>query len=219
MDRSRIGIVIPALNEAMTIEGVVEAVGRFGMPIVVDDSSVDNTAELAKRAGAVVLSHVKNCGYDAALNTGFKEAALQGNEIVVTFDADGQHDPSMLLKFIHCINEGADVVVGIRSRQQRIAERLFSLYTKYRYGIDDPLCGMKAYRISVYKALGHFDSYGSIGTELLIYAARSGCHLAQIKFDVRERMGEPRFGRALVANYKIFRAMMFGMWGPIVTHR
>ena len=212
MDRSRVGIVIPALNESATILSVVEMAGKYGIPIVVDDGSTDDTAELAKQAGAVVVSHEQNHGYDAALHTGFEKAARLGSEVIITLDADGQHDPSLIQMFIDRIDAGVDVVVGIRSRRQRFAEHLFAWYTRLRFGIKDPLCGMKAYRTVVYETLGHFDSYGSIGTELMIFAAKTGCRLDQIPFAVRERKGQSRFGRALVGNCKIIRAMVLSVW-------
>ncbi|MCE5181772.1 MAG: glycosyltransferase family 2 protein [Anaerolineaceae bacterium] len=212
MARSRVGIVIPAFNESETIVGIVEAAGIYGVPIVVDDGSTDATAELALCGGAVVVAHGKNCGYDAALNSGFKKAAELGSEIIVTVDADGQHDPLLIQKFIDAIDAGADIVVGIRSRRQRFAEHLFAGYTNLRFGIKDPLCGMKAYRIKVYKALGHFDSHGLIGTELMVFAAKKGFRLSQISFDVRERDGLSRFGQMLTGNYKIIRAMMISIW-------
>ncbi|MBE0613484.1 MAG: glycosyltransferase family 2 protein [Burkholderiales bacterium] len=212
MDRSRVGIVIPALNESATILSIVKAVGIYGVPIVVDDGSTDTTAELAFRGGAVVVSHENNRGYDVALDSGFKKAAELGSEIIITVDADGQHDPALIQKFMDAIDAGADVVVGIRSRRQRFAEHCFAWYANHRFGIKDPLCGMKSYRTAVYRELGHFDSYGSIGTELMTFAAKKGYRLSQISFDVRERNGRPRFGKVLAGNYKIIRAMMLSMW-------
>lgn len=212
MDRFRVGIIIPALNESATIVSIVESAKIYGGPIVVDDGSTDNTAELAIQAGAVIVSHEKNRGYDAALNTGFQKAAELGAEIIITVDADGQHDPSLIQKFIDAIDAGTDIVVGIRSRKQRFAEHLFAWYTWLRFGVKDPLCGMKAYRTDIHKALGHFDSYGSIGTELMIFAAMKGYRVGQIKFDVRERSGQSRFGQMFSGNYKIIRAMMLSIW-------
>ena len=208
MDRSRVAVVIPALNESATIAIVVNAAGRYGLPIVVDDGSTDNTAAQATRAGAIVVSHKNNLGYDAALNSGFKKAAEMGSEIIITVDADGQHDPSLIQKFIDSIDAGADVVAGIRSRRQRFTEHLFAWYTIFNFGIKDPLCGMKAYRTVVYEALGHFDSCGSVGTELIIFAVKHGFRLVQIKFVVRVREGHSRFGQVLTGNYKILRAML-----------
>jgi glycosyltransferase involved in cell wall biosynthesis len=207
MDRSRVAIVIPALNESPTIVGIVEAAAKYGVPIVADDGSTDSTAALASQAGAVVVSHKTNLGYDAALNSGFKKAAELESEIIVTLDADGQHDASLINEFIDAIDSGVDVVIGIRSRRQRFAEHLFAGCTSFRFGIKDPMCGMKAYRTVVYKALGHFDSCGSVGTELMIFAAKHGYRMGQIEFEVRERDGRSRFGQAITGNYKIIRAM------------
>ena len=212
MDRSRVGIVIPALNESVTIESVVKAAGIYGVPIVVDDGSVDSTSELAMGAGAVVVSHSQNRGYDFALNSGFQKAAELGAEIIITLDADGQHDPSLIQKFIDKIDAGADVVIGARNERQRVSEHLFAWYTNLRFGIKDPLSGMKAYRKMVYESLGHFDSYNSIGTELMIFAAKNHLKISQILINVRERKGQSRFGQMLSGNYKIMRAMLLSIW-------
>lgn len=208
MDRSRVGIVIPALNESATIASIVEAAKKYGVPIVVDDGSTDNTAELARQAGGLVVSHEFNQGYDAALDSGFKKASEIACEVIITLDADGQHDTDLINKFIERVDAGAGVVVGVRSARQRLAEHVFAWYTRSRFGIHDPLCGMKAYKTCVYRALGHFDAYGSIGTELMIFAAKNGYRIDQIPFKVRDRLGESRFGHVLSANYKIFRAMV-----------
>jgi len=212
MEKCRVGIVIPALNESLTIAGIVEAVRKYGIPIVVDDGSTDNTATLALESGAVVVVHEINQGYDDALNSGFKKAAELGLKIIITVDADGQHNPLLIQRFIDAIDSGADIVVGIRSSRQRIAEDFFAWYTAFRFGVDDPLCGMKAYRLSVYRDLGHFDSYGSIGTELTIFAAKNGYQLQQIAFDVFERTGVSRFGQSFKGNCKIIRAMLLSIW-------
>lgn len=208
MDRRRVGIVIPALNESASIAAVIRAATPFGVLVVVDDGSTDATGELAAANGAVVVRHEKNRGYDGALNSGFTKAAEIGCEMIVTVDADGQHDPSLIQRFVDAIDQGADVVVGVRSRKQRLAEHLFSLYSRGRYGIRDPLCGMKAYRTSVYTQLGHFDSCQSVGTELMTFAAKNKFRIAEVEFQVRERVGQSRFGHILSGNYKIMRAML-----------
>ena len=207
MDRLRITLVIPALNEAATIGNVVDRARRYGACIVVDDGSTDSTALTARTAGAIVVSHTVNRGYDAAINTGFEAAASCTCDAIITLDADGQHDPELLQKFIDRLHTGADMVLGVRNQRPRLAEHVFALYTRWRFGITDPLCGMKAYKIGLYRALGHFDLHGSIGTELMLFSARSGCSIASVPFVVGARLGQPRFGRKLAANLKIFRAL------------
>lgn len=212
MDKYRVAIVIPAFNESATIREIVEATGKRGVPIVVDDGSEDQTADLALQVGANVVVHEHNRGYDAALESGFRKAAEIGCQVVITFDADGQHDPMFIEQFINQIDSGADAVVGVRSARQRAAEHAFGWYTGLRYGIRDPLCGLKAYRMELFHSLGHFDSYESIGTELIIYAARHGARIDQIPFQVRARKDKSRFGKALSGNLRIFRAMVLALW-------
>ena len=211
MDRLRIALVIPALNEAATIAEVVKGALRYGTCVVVDDGSGDSTADIARQAGAIVVSHQINQGYDAALNSGCKAAMAAACDAIVTLDADGQHNPMLLQQFIDGLNNGADMVLGVRNKRPRLAEHVFAVYAKWRFGIDDPLCGMKAYRMGLYQALGHFDKQGSIGTELMLFAVRHGYKIASVHFDVEERSGQPRFGRKLTANLKIFRALYLAL--------
>jgi glycosyltransferase involved in cell wall biosynthesis len=207
MDRSRVAIIIPALNEATTIAHVVRIAGRHGVPWVVDDGSKDATAKIARDAGASVVSHARNQGYDQALNSGFAAAYANGCDAFVTLDADGQHDPELLPHILNLLEEGADVVIGVRSRYARLAEHIFAYVTRLRYGIRDPLCGLKAYRASVYAARGYFDSDASIGTELALFAAARGMHIAEVTFEVRKRADTPRFGSLWTTNLRILRAL------------
>ena len=212
MERSRVAIVIPALNEALTVAEVVKAVIQYGIPIVVDDGSNDKTSEKANSVGAIVVRHEKNLGYDEALNSGFKKARDIGAEFILTMDADGQHNAELIEKFIKVASTGVDVVVGVRSRKQRIAEILFGFYTFALYRIKDPLCGMKCYSTKVYSDCGYFDSYGSVGTELILFAAGNHYKICQIDMVVRNRKDQPRFGSAFSGNLKILRSMAIGLF-------
>ena len=211
MERLRIAIVIPAFNEAETVVGVISAASKYGLPIVVDDGSGDETYNRAISSGASVVRHDVNRGYDQALNSGFKRAIEQKCKYVITMDADGQHDSNILTAFIQALDEGADVVTGIRDYRQRFAEHIFAWIGNAIWGINDPLCGLKAYRIEVYKSLGHFDSYSSIGTELTIYAAKSGKKISQLPVKTQKRSDESRFGKRYSANKQILRALWLGL--------
>lgn len=107
--------LIPAYNEEATIAEVLVKTKPFvdGI-VVVDDGSSDRTAQIACGQGAVVVSHVINRGLGAALGTGFEAAKRLQADVVVTLDADGQHDPHEIEKFVKAIEKGADVVIGSR---------------------------------------------------------------------------------------------------------
>jgi glycosyltransferase involved in cell wall biosynthesis len=148
-----------------------------------------------------------NRGYDEALNSGFARAAQLGCEYVITMDADGQHDPAILAAFIEELDGGADVVIGVRDRRQRLAEHVFSWVGAACWGIRDPLCGVKAYRTGLYREWGDCDSFNSIGTDLALYAARTRRRIAQLVVTTRERHDRPRFGTRYSANRRILWAL------------
>lgn len=208
MGRPRVAIVIPAFNEEKTITKVVKAANKFGKSIVVNDGSKDNTGKKAKSSGAIVFEHKINLGYDAALNTGFKKAAILKFDYIVTLDADGQHDPKLIKKFIDLLKTGESIVLGVRNKKARLAEHFFGFYTNYRYGVKDPLCGLKGYKVKKYKSIKYFDSYNSIGTELMLRIISSRENFKQVYFNVKKRDDKARFGSSIMVNLKILRSLL-----------
>ena len=205
--KPKVAIVIPAYNEERTIAEVVSSVKLYGEAIVVDDASTDNTSQVSTSAGAISLTHETNQGYDGALESGFRLALEMGCDVVITMDADGQHDPSLIGEFLLCISDGYDLVVGIRPRFQRVGEMIFSLASRWKWGVSDPLCGMKAYTVELYRGQGYFDSYGSIGTELTIAAATTGKRIKQIPIEIHARQDVTRFGNGFWPNVRLIKAL------------
>lgn len=115
-DADSIWIIIPACNEGQVVGGVVAAVrSRYPHVVVVDDCSRDQTGVIALEAGAVLLRHPVNLGQGAALETGIRYALSRGAELIVTFDADGQHRVEDIAALLNRQREtGADVVLGSR---------------------------------------------------------------------------------------------------------
>lgn len=112
----KIAVVIPAYNESKVIAPVISDVRHHAdAVVVVDDGSGDETARTATIAGAIVVSHEVNRGQGAALQTGITYATEQGYDVIVTFDADGQHRASEIPDMIApIINDGMDVALGSR---------------------------------------------------------------------------------------------------------
>jgi glycosyltransferase involved in cell wall biosynthesis len=110
-------IVIPAYNEERSIIAVIRGLKQQGFAtlIVVDDGSSDLTSDLARQEGVILLRHILNRGLGGALGTGISAALRLGAELIVTFDADGQHDPNDIGRLLKPIENGeADVVIGSR---------------------------------------------------------------------------------------------------------
>lgn len=208
--------VIPAYNEAKTIRAVVSSLLPYvSEVVVVDDCSKDATSDEARSAGAHVLRHEQNTGYDTTINDGFAEAARRGADVLVTFDADGEHDARDMSRVLAPILHGhADIVAGQRPRTTHFGEKIFALYTGLRYGLRDPLCGFKAYRRAVYDTIGFFDSVSSIGTELTLRGVKSGYRLALVPIQIHSRVDDMSrfYSRRFRANMKILRALWRMMW-------
>ena len=82
------------------------------------------------------------------------------------------------------------------------------MYSKLRFGIPDALCGLKGYRIDLYRNYGRFDSGRSVGTELALHAVRTGARLSILSTPVKPReAGVPRFGQGIRANLRILAAL------------
>jgi len=203
-------VVIPALNEEQTIANVIRNVKKYADEvIVVDDASKDQTPVIAIGEGAVVFSHAQNEGYDKSIEDGFYIAVKRKATIVVTFDADGQHCPEEIPMMVQpIIDDEADVVVGNRPYHARIAEYLYALMGKLKANLDDPLCGLKAYNIEVYKDIGYFDKITSIGTQLVFNAVKNGYRVVQRDIKLNARTDSPRFGRRIKGNFKLFKAIL-----------
>lgn len=205
----RVAIVIPAKNEADTIVAVVEGVRGFALPVVVDDGSTDGTGKLAADAGADVVRHAQSRGYDGALQAGFRRASELGVDVAASFDADGQFAVADLQRVLAPVLAGeAEVCLGIRPEPARFAEWLFGLYGRWRFGIPDVLCGVKAYAMETYRRLASPHPGRSIGTEPALAALRSGVRSRAVPVHVRPRQGTaPRFGSGLRANARILHAL------------
>jgi glycosyltransferase involved in cell wall biosynthesis len=126
MSEVSIVALIPAWDEATRIGPVVEATRAHLPVLVVDDGSEDDTSAVAKAAGAIVVRHPRNRRKGVALTDGFAWALERDYEAVLTLDADGQHDPADIPKFLAAYEAGAgDLIVGRRDFSQMPFPRFF----------------------------------------------------------------------------------------------
>jgi glycosyltransferase involved in cell wall biosynthesis len=119
--------LIPAYNEASRIGAVIDGALTHLPVLVVDDGSTDDTAERADDYGVSILRLKPNQGKGAALRAGFSWALENGYEAVITLDADGQHDPAEIPKFIQSYEQqSADLIIGARDFSQIPLVRRFA---------------------------------------------------------------------------------------------
>jgi len=210
--------VIPAFNEAETVGDIIQRTKpHVNKIIVVDDGSWDNTSSICQGKGAIVLKHLLNIGTGGAVMTGIKYVRQHFPEShVIVLDADGQHDPEDIPKFLDI--EG-DIIIGTRlgcieglefSKQalNKIASSICSLFAGIP--IEDSESGFRFYRSHVVKEISckNFD-YGW-ASENIINLAKKGFKISFIPiktvWGIPSRMGQSR--RGLVYGLKHFLRLL-----------
>ena len=181
----KICILIPAYNAQETLGSVLKKIEPLKMDtIVVNDGSSDETKRVASENGAQLLEHPLNLGKGAALRTGFQYILQKGYQVVITLDADGQHDPSeipSLLKIFQSVNP--DILIASRSAEfgkmtflRRFWNRLGvkAVARLCHSDITDSQSGFRLIRTEVLKAVDLSTSRFETELELLIKACKKG---------------------------------------------
>jgi len=191
----RTAILIPALNAAHLVGPVVQAsLAQLPAVVVIDDGSNDGTGAVAVKAGAQVLWHAQNLGKGAALRTGFAWALQHDYDAVITLDADGQHLPSEVGKFLAARAEsGADLIIGGRAHhfrfmlpRRRIANQFSASSISIASGVTvtDSQSGFRLYSARMLRSIElHADGF-DMESEVIVRAGRRGFRIVTIPIEL-----------------------------------
>ena len=188
--------ILPAYNEEIAIGSIVlRSKKHVDNIIVIDDGSSDDTSKVAELAGAEVIKHDCNYGKGTALKTGFD--AAPNSDIIITMDADGQHNPENIPELIKPIQNGeADIVNGSRyingngketPSYRRVGQTVLDKATNMSGGlkITDTQSGFRAFANYTLNAF-RFNCTGfGIESEMLIDAAKAGFNITEIEVRIR----------------------------------
>jgi len=189
-------VCIPAYNEEIKINDVVKKSLPYADKVIVcDDGSTDDTAALAKKAGAVVISHEKNQGYGATISTLFDYCRKNNAEIMVTLDGDGQHNPDQIPDLINVIlKHKVDVVIGSRSlkddkdlpsyRKTGIKIITSTINSATNLKVTDSQSGFRAYSKEAIDLIHPTESGMAISTEILVKISNNGLSIAEVPITV-----------------------------------
>ena len=192
----KITIGLPAYNEEKNIASVITKLKKITDSIIVcDDGSSDMTSEISKNLGAVVISHKKNMGYGAALRTIFQKSVELDSDILVTFDADGQHRIDDVNKILQPLeNNEADIVIGSRfldnetkvPNYRKIGIKVITQVTNasLKKKLTDSQSGFRAYNKQALTQISPSEMGMGISTEILIKASNKGLRIAEIPITI-----------------------------------
>lgn len=187
---------IPAYNEEKTIAKVILlAQKHVDVVVVCDDGSQDMTADIAKKLGALVIRHDKNMGYGLAMQSLFKKANDLNADVLITLDADGQHDGREISKLIQPIADSkADIVIGSRFLKgakdmptyRRFGIKFLTKFTNYhgKNHISDAQCGFRAYNKRAIESITMYEQGMGASAEILLKAADQGLRIAEVPVQV-----------------------------------
>ena len=196
--RLSVSAVIPAYFEEKTIASVVEGCIPFvDEVIVVNDGSTDDTTINAREAGARVIEQDHNMGVMKAIQRGLREAH---GDIIVTLDADGQHNPAEIPQLVKPIIEGkADLVMGERPSFPHLSEKILTWLTSLRVPCSDVSTGFRAIKREIAQEM---KLYGTClcGT-FVLEAARKGARVKCVPVSIRERVGKRRIQTRHIAQF------------------
>ena len=192
----KITIGLPAYNEEKNIASVITKLKKITDSIIVcDDGSSDMTSEISKNLGAVVISHKKNMGYGAAIRTIFQKSVELDSDILVTFDADGQHRVEDVNKILQPLeNNEADIVIGSRfldneskvPNYRKIGIKVITQVTNasLKKKLTDSQSGFRAYNKQALTQISPSEMGMGISTEILIKASNKGLRIAEIPITI-----------------------------------
>lgn len=190
--RRRIVAVIPAYNEDRFVGSVVlKTRGYVDEVVVVDDGSIDETAQIARNAGAYVIPHLENRGKAAALRTGFKYACSNGATVIVMLDGDGQHDPASIPAVTKPILDGsADMVIGSRflgiksaiPAWRQFGQHVLTTITNVSAGVSctDSQTGFRAFSAEALKTFDIRCSGFTVESEMQFWASEQHLRLVEV---------------------------------------
>ena len=189
----KITVGIPAFNEEKNIIHIIEKLQKKAHIIIVcDDGSTDKTGEIAKKMGAIVITHESNLGYGAAIRSLFLKARELKSDMLVTLDSDGQHRIEDLLPVTKpIIEKQADMVIGSRfleGNQENIPKYRkvgIKIITKLansslEESVTDSQSGFRAYSQNILSTITPLDQGMGVSNEILMKSSKNGFKIAEV---------------------------------------
>ncbi len=222
--RGPVFIVIPAYNEEAVIRGVVsELVALFEHVVVVDDGSSDRTGDEARAAGATVVRHIINRGQGAALQTGIEFALRRDAQVIVTFDADGQHAASDVAALVDALEKhAADISIGSRFLTdssavpfgRRMLLRLAVIFMRItaRVPLTDVHNGLRAIRRQAAAKISITLDGMAHASEIIDEIQRNSLRVVEVPVHVRYTEYSLHKGQSGAAAFRIAFEYLFKRW-------
>lgn len=207
-------VVVAAYNEEKYLGDVLQETKKICKDIiVVDDGSSDKTADIAEKAGVVVVRHTKNKGKGVAVKTGCAHALKKGFDEIILMDADGQHDPKDIPRFLEALKD-KDIVFGYRryTKEMPVVFRFgnwcinMACWMLFGLKLHDTQCGYRAFRSDVYEKIKWKACRYSMESEMIANAGKARLRYTEIP--IKTVYNDHRKGTTVLDGIKIVLDMI-----------
>jgi len=200
-------ILIPTYNEVKNLAKILKYKYNY---LIIDDGSNDGTVNLLNKNKINYIKNLTNIGYEKSLIKGLNYLKKKKFKYVLTVDGDGEH-PINKIKKIYFLakNKRADLIICNRKYRSRILENLLSLFFQIRFGLKDPLSGMKMYYLpKIKKLINKFDK-NSFLVDAIIILIKNKHKILNYEITTKKKIGESKIGNNFSVQLKILKIFRY----------
>jgi len=200
-------ILIPAYNEVKNLSKILKYKYNY---LIIDDGSNDGTANLIKKNKSNYIKNFTNIGYEKSLIKGLHYLKKKNFKYVLTIDGDGEHPINKIKKiYFLAFNKKADLIICNRKSKNRLLEDLLSLFFQVRFGLRDPLSGMKMYYMpKIIKLINKIDK-DSFLVDLIIMLIKKKCKILNYEITTKKKFSESKIGYNFTVQLKILKLFRY----------
>jgi glycosyltransferase involved in cell wall biosynthesis len=200
-------ILIPAYNEVKNLAKILKYKYNY---LIIDDGSNDGTVNLLNKNKINYIKNLTNIGYEKSLIKGLGYLKKKKFKYLLTIDGDGEH-PINKIKKIYFLakNEKADLIICNRKYRSRMLENLLSLFFQIRFGLKDPLSGMKMYYLPKIKNLINKIDKDSFLVDAIIMFIKKKYKILNYEITTKKKFGESKIGYNFTVQLKILKLFRF----------
>lgn len=200
-------ILIPAYNEVKNLVKILKYKYNY---LIIDDNSNDGTEKILKKKKINYIKNSTKIGYEKSLITGLNYLKKKKFKYVITLDGDGEHPISKVKKIYSLAkNKKIDLIICNRKHKNRFLEDLLSLFFQIRFGLKDPLSGMKIYYLPKIKSLVNKIDKNSFLVDVIIMFVNKKYKILNYKIFTKKKIGESKVGYNINVQLKILKLFRF----------
>jgi glycosyltransferase involved in cell wall biosynthesis len=200
-------ILIPTYNEVKNLAKILKCKYNY---LIIDDGSNDGTVNLLNKNKINYIKNLTRIGYEKSLIKGLDYLKKKKFKYVLTVDGDGEHPINKIKKIYYLAkNEKADLIICNRKYRSRMLENLLSLFFQIRFGLKDPLSGMKMYYLPKIKNLINKIDKDSFLVDAIIMFIKKKYKILNYEIITKKKFGESKIGYNFTVQLKILKLFRY----------